>query len=53
MEIETDVGKLMKSSGEKRNRVRNSKGPSSFKATAKASARMKVGENVLFYLFQK
>ncbi|CAI9769068.1 unnamed protein product [Fraxinus pennsylvanica] len=51
METETDVAEPVKSSGEKRKRVRNSKSPSSCKATTKASARKKVGEDVCFICF--
>ncbi|KAL2468454.1 zinc finger CCCH domain-containing protein 19 [Forsythia ovata] len=51
METETDVAELVKSSGEKRKRGRNSKSLSSYKATAKASARKKVGEDVCFICF--
>ncbi|XP_022896042.1 zinc finger CCCH domain-containing protein 19 isoform X1 [Olea europaea var. sylvestris] len=51
METETDVAESVKSSREKQKRVRNSKSPSSCKATAKASARKKVGEDVCFICF--
>ncbi|CAI9764366.1 unnamed protein product [Fraxinus pennsylvanica] len=51
METETDVAELVKSSEEKLKRGRNSKSPSSYQATAKASARKKVGEDVCFICF--